>query len=176
MYRTLRNLHLSTVLFSLIFLLAYGISAVDFAHRKWLPHSSRTTEDKRKFAAGITDARILAREWKGELDSIENAPGLLKFLVIKPLGTSYEVTYSIATGDATVRTTTGSFFRTLAWLHKSHDAWAVVVGFVSLLLLTLGVTGLYLWFKNHSERWIGIALLLAGSVVTLGLIVSMRLD
>jgi hypothetical protein len=176
MYWTLRGLHLSVALFSLIFLLAYGISAVDFAHRKWLPHASHTTEEKRKFAAGITDARILAREWRGELDSIENTPGFLKFFVIKPLGTSYEVTYSITTGDATVQSTTGSFFRRLAWLHTSHEAWAVVVGFVSLLLLTLGVTGLYLWFKNHSERWIGIALLLAGSVVTLGLIVSMRLD
>lgn len=64
----------------------------------------------------------------------------------------------------------------LSLVHISHEIWAVVVAFVSLSLLTLGLTGLYLWFKNHSERWIGITLILAGSALTLGLIVSMRLD
>ena len=35
--------------------------------------------------------------------------------------------------------------------------------------------GMYLWFKNHSERWSGAALLLAGVAITMGLIISMRL-
>ena len=34
-YQKLRAIHLSTALFSLIFLLAFAIGAVEFAHRKW---------------------------------------------------------------------------------------------------------------------------------------------
>jgi hypothetical protein len=172
----MRKLHLSAALFSLIFLLAYGISAVELAPRKWFPHPTHTTEASRKFAPGITDARILAREWRGELDNIETPPGSLKFLVRTPLGTAYDVTYSIATGDATVKTTTVSFLTMLAFVHISHGIWAVVVALVSLSLLTLGLTGLYLWFKNHKERWIGVALILAGCGLTAGLIISMRLN
>jgi hypothetical protein len=43
-----------------------------------------------------------------------------------------------------------------------------------LALLTLGITGLYLWFRNHSSRRTGGVLLLTGVSIALGLIVSMR--
>jgi hypothetical protein len=61
MFQKLRSLHLSTALFSMLFLLAYAVSAVEFAHRKWLPRSEYSTSESRKLPAGITDARILAR-------------------------------------------------------------------------------------------------------------------
>lgn len=62
---------------------------------------------------------------------------------------------------------------TLAFIHVSHGIWALAAGLVSLALLTLGVTGLYLWFKNHSSRRVGAVLLLVGVTTALGLIVSM---
>jgi hypothetical protein len=43
-------------------------------------------------------------------------------------------------------------------------------------LLTLGVTGLYLWFKNRQERRIGTVLLLIGAGIPVALILSMRLS
>jgi hypothetical protein len=174
MYRFLRNLHLSTALFSLIFLLAYGISAVEFAHEKWIPHPDYRTIETLKLQPGITDARILARQWRGELTSIEAPPGSLKFRVISPLGTGHDVEYSIATGETKVETTTLSLMRTLLWIHISHGIWTAVVALVGIALLTLGLTGLYLWFKNHSERKIGAALLILGAGTAIGLIVSMR--
>ena len=174
MYQKLRSLHLSTALFSLIFLLAYALSAVEFAHRKWVSHPSHSTSESRKLAPGITDARMLAREWRGELTSIESPAGSLKFRVMTPLGGSHEVIYSIATGDATITTSTVSFATQLAFVHVAHGIWAVVAGLVSVALLTLGITGLYLWFKNHEERWIGAAALLTGLAIALGLIISMR--
>jgi len=36
------------------------------------------------------------------------------------------------------------------------------------------VTGVYLWFKNHKQLWIGWVLLGAGTGLALGLVVSMR--
>jgi hypothetical protein len=174
LYQNLRALHLSTALFSAVFLLAYAIGAVEFAHRKWFDHPEQSTEETRRLAPGITDARILAREWRGELESIEKSPGVLKFRVVASLGTTHAVTYSIATGDTTIKTTTISFLTTLAWIHRSHGIWAFVAAFVSLGLLTLGATGIYLWFRNRSERWIGAILMVFGAGITLGLIISMR--
>ena len=158
----------------LLFLLAYAVSAVDFAHRKWLPHPNRISVENSQGEPGITDARVLARQWRGELASVENVPGYLKFRVTTSLGRSRDVTYSIATGDMKVQTSTIGLFTTLAWMHIARGAWAYVAILFSLGLLTLGVTGIYLWFKNHNERWIGGAMLLAGAGVAIGLIVSMR--
>jgi hypothetical protein len=174
MYQKLRGLHLATALFSLVFLLAYGISAVEFAHRKWFAHPEESTVGTRRLAPGITDARVLAREWRGELEAIENSTGALKFRVTTPLGRAYEVNYSIVTGETTVKATTISFLTTLAWMHHSRGVWAFAAALVSLALLILGATGIYLWFHNHKERWIGGALVAAEVVVTVGLIISMR--
>ncbi len=174
MYQTLRNLHLSIALFSLMFLLAFGISAVDLAHRKWLPHPSKITVESRKLPPDITDARVLAREWRGELGEIETPPGMIKFRVTTSLGRSHDVAYSIATGDATIQTSTVGLFTTLAWIHISQGIWAFVAILMSLGLLTLGVTGVYLWFKNHNERRVGAALILLGAGTMLGLVISMR--
>lgn len=174
MYQKLRSLHLATAMFSVIFLLAYAISAVEFAHRKWFAHPERLQVEARRLTPGVTDARVLAREWRGELESIANSPGFLKFRVTTALGRSFEVTYSIVSGDATVKTTAVSFLTTSAWMHRSRGIWAWVAAIVSLGLLTLGGTGIYLWFQNHKERWIGGVLVVAEVGITVGLIVSMR--
>ena len=174
MYQKLRNIHLATSLFLLLFLVAWAISAVDFAHRKWLPHPHWISVENVKLEPGIADARVLARHWRGELAEVENSPGYLKFRVTTSLGRSRDVTYSIATGDAKVQTSTIGLFTTLAFMHIAQGVWAYVAIFFSIGLLTLGATGIYLWFKNHNERWISSALLLGGAGVAVGLIVSMR--
>jgi hypothetical protein len=174
MYQKLRAVHLGTALFSLVFLLAYGIGAVEFAHRKWVMPPEQSEVETRRLAPGITDARILAREWRGELAAIENSPGALKFRVTTSLGRTFEINYSIATGEAAVKITTIGFLRTLAWMHTSRGNWAFAAALVSLALLTLGATGIYLWFRNHAERWIGGALVVVEVMIALGLIVSMR--
>ena len=174
MYQKLRSLHLSIALFSLPFLLAFAISAVDFAHRKWLPHPNWTHQETLRLHPGITDARVLARQWRGELASVETPPGALNIRVMTSLGRSQEIAYSIATGDTRITTSTIGPFTTLAFMHISQGPWAYVTILLSLGLLTLGVTGIYLWFKNHRERWIGAALLLIGAAIPLALIISMR--
>ena len=174
MYQKMRSLHLAVALFSLAFLLAYGLSAVEFAHRKWWPRRETWTDESLKLPSGITDARVLASNWRGELTGVQPSPGLLRFQVSTPLGRAFDVTYSIATGDTKVRAMTVNFLVTLAFVHTSHGVWAFIAGLTSVGLLILGATGLYLWFKNHSERWIGGAILAAGLAVTIGLIVSMR--
>jgi hypothetical protein len=174
MYQKLRNIHLATALLFLPFLVAYAVSAVDFAHRKWLPHPHWISVENLKLDPGITDARVLARQWRGELADVENTPGYLKFRVNTNLGRSRDVTYSIATGDTKVQTSKIDLFTTLAFMHIAQGVWAYVAMVFSIGLLTLGATGIYLWFKNHNKRWIGGLLLLTGVWVAIGLIVSMR--
>jgi hypothetical protein len=59
-------------------------------------------------------------------------------------------------------------------MHRSRGIWAVVAALVSLGLLTLGGTGIYLWFQNHKERWIGGALVVVEVGIAVGLIIWMR--
>jgi hypothetical protein len=105
---------------------------------------------------------------------VGNSPGFLKFQVMTGLGNSRNVTYAIASGNTRV-ITNNSFLRTFAFIHASHGVWAVTAALVSLALLTLGVTGLYLWFRNRPSRVIGGALFLFGATTAIGLIVAMRL-
>jgi hypothetical protein len=174
MYQKLRALHLATGLFSLMFLLAFTIGAVEFAHRKWGGPGETSTVETRQFTPGITDARILARAWRGELSSIEPSADVLKFRVTTSLGKAFEVSYSSMTGEATVKTTIPSFLRTMTWIHVSRGIWAYASALVSLALITLGITGISLWVQNRKERWIGVALMIGEVGIALGLIISMR--
>jgi hypothetical protein len=174
MYQKLRAIHLVTALFSLVFLLAFAIGAVEFAHRKWVGRGETSKLETRQFTPGITDARILARAWRGELSSIEASPGALKFRVTTSRGKAFEVTYSSATGETKVKTTTPGFLRTMAWIHVSRGIWAYGSVLVSLALITLGATGIILWFQNRRERWIGAALIVGEVGIAFGLILSMR--
>jgi hypothetical protein len=45
---------------------------------------------------------------------------------------------------------------------------------VSVAFLLIGATGIYLWFKIHTERTIGIILLSVNLVVSLALLTVMR--
>ena len=90
------------------------------------------------------------------------------------LGGSHEVTYSIASGAATIGSNSTGLFTTLAFIHVAHGAWAFASMLFSLGLLTLGVTGIYLWFKQRRDRRTGVVLLLIGAGIPLALIVSMR--
>ncbi len=59
MYQKIRAIHLSTTLFALIFLLAFALSAVDFAHRKWFPHLTNTFTETRN----LTPASPTRESW-----------------------------------------------------------------------------------------------------------------
>jgi hypothetical protein len=101
--------------------------------------------------------------------------GLSALYLLRPHPQLPAVGYRSFTVDTKIQTSTIGLFTTLAWMHIAQGVWAYVAILFSLGLLTLGATGIYLWFKNHNERWIGAALLLAGAGIAVGLIVSMRL-
>jgi hypothetical protein len=182
---TLRTLHLAAALFCLPFLAMYAASGVQMAHRRWFPLHDRVSVERVMLSAGIGDARAVARllPARGELAGIRVSPVSLRFRIARP-GTVWEVDYSIATGETSVRTVRAGFVGMLNRIHQTQgmwhelaliDVWAGSLGVVSLGLLLLGASGLYLWFRNRAERVIGVVLLIAGSGLAAALIVSMRI-
>jgi hypothetical protein len=188
MHRTVRTVHLCTALMVLPFLLLYLASAVQLAHRSWFPLSQSTSRRTIALPAGLDDARVVARSlWerravRGELAGIQTATDSLQFRMVHP-GEVSRVEYSAATGVAMVETTRAGFMGFANRLHQLHGAWhdeaalnvwAAALGLLSLAMLTMGATGLFLWFQDRSLRRTGGILLVAGVVFALSLIISMR--
>ena len=179
MYRYLCNTHLFLGLFCCLFLLMYGVSSVQMAHNTWFSMRPRVAETDFTLTARSSDARVVARELidrfgvRGELGPARFVtPARMSFNLTRP-GTVYQVDYAPASGDTRVRDNHAGFIGMLNRLHHVnglwHDYWLVnvwgaFVSIVSAALIIIAITGIYLWFKIHQERLVGVVLL----VVSLG--------
>lgn len=190
MFTKLRAIHLCTAMFSLVFLVMYGVSAVQMGHTKWFTMKPAVTTRDLPVTPGLTNARDAARELmvrhhlRGELQSVDVRAAELRFRIVRP-GTVYEAAYTPASGMARVKTNTAGFMGMLNRIHHVNglwhewmllNVWGALVGLISMGLFLLGATGLYLWFKNRRERLIGVVLLAIGTMAPLGLLISMRLS
>ena len=190
MYRWLRNIHLVTGLFSVLFLLTYGLSSVQMAHRSWFSLQPRVTEVRIAVGTEVPNSpRALARALmesrglRGGLDEVEETADGYELRISHP-GTEYEVSYSRATGQARIRMIRANFMGLLNALHhvagfSRGDAlektWAAFVGLVSAGLIVLALTGIYLWFKLYRERRVGVVLLAVSLCYSLALAIYLRL-
>ena len=186
-YKFLRNTHLLLGLFSCLFLLMYGVSSVQMAHNTWFDLKPHVIESQATLASGLSSARDIGRQLmdqgavKGELQQIRKTAGGYSFRVVRP-GTVYDVDYA-QTGAVKIRTNVANFMGMLNRIHHVgglwHDytltnVWGVFVGMISVMLIVLSVTGIYLWFKIHTERVIGAVLLILSLAYSLTLIVLIR--
>jgi hypothetical protein len=183
MYLYLRNTHLFLGLFCCLFLLMYGASSVQMSHNAWFNNQLRVTEREIAVHGGNpreVAAELMAQGLRGELSAVFTTPAGASFRMVRP-GTVYEVRW--ADGTAKIRTNETNFMGMLNRIHHIgglwHESdlmnvWAFFVGVVSLALLILGGTGIYLWFKLHHERVIGTVLLALGLGYGLTLIVLIR--
>ncbi|MCU1276053.1 MAG: hypothetical protein JWO48_3484 [Bryobacterales bacterium] len=188
MYRLLRNTHLFLGIGAFLFVLMYGFSAVQMAHNTWFSMKPTVKEMRVSVAPDISDdPRAIARELRnagvrGELGDVQPTAAGYKFDVARP-GTHYQVEYTRATREAKIQVSTAGFMGMLNRIHHlrglGHDfglinAWGVSVVLVSMALIVLGGTGIYLWFKIHCERVIGVALLAINLGVCVTLLVLIR--
>jgi hypothetical protein len=183
MYRYLRNTHLLLGLFCCFFLLMYAVSSVQMSHNKWFDNKPRVTENE--IAVHGTNAREVAAElmtqgMRGELTAVAAKAAGASFRIVRP-GTIYEIAW--ANGTAKVRTNEANFMGMLNRIHHVggmwHDftltnLWGFFVGVVSVSLVILGITGIYMWFKIHQERAIGTVLLVLGLGYGLTLLALIR--
>jgi uncharacterized protein len=188
MYKWLRNTHLLIGLFSFLFLLMYGVSSVQMAHNTWFDLKPAVIESQTELATGLDNPRDIARQLmdrgqvKGELQQIRKSGPGYNFRVVRP-GTVQEVDYTAHTGAAKIRTSVAGLMGMLNRIHHVggvwHEytltnVWAVFVGIISTMLVILSLTGIYLWFKIHSERVIGVILLALSLGYSLTLLVLIR--
>lgn len=189
MYKTIRTIHLLLASFSLPFLIMYGVSAVQMSHSSWFQMKPAIAEHELSLPSGQTDARILAREimnqlpdTKGELSNVQSTDAGLTLRIVVP-GTVHEVRYDRTTGVARVKTSVAGTMGMLNRLHHwagfwhepaSMKAWAIAVAIVSLGLLVVGATGIYMWFTRRPERRIGIVLLAANLVFAITVLTLLR--
>jgi hypothetical protein len=185
MHKFLRNTHLVLGLASVLFVLTYAVSAVQMAHRiRIAPEISEEdlTLPPGLHARPLADALLQQRGYGGELGKPQPAPNGFRVTIGRP-GTLYTVSYNSTTGQTRVRRETRPFLGMLNRLHHQNgvrhedgrlNAWGWALALVSVALLLLVATGVYLWFKMHRERRAGAALLAANLVVSLSLLAALR--
>jgi len=189
MYRWLRNTHLCLGLTLALFLLVYGVSSVQMAHN-WFSARPRTSDSVLPLTdEALSGPRPAARElmqrhgMRGEVSQIKESADGFAFSIMRP-GTVYAISVKRAQPQASVRTSSANTIRMLNGIHHTAglwheywllDAWGMLVGLLSVGLVLLALTGIYLWFKIHSERVAGAILLIASLAYSLPLIIMMRL-
>ena len=181
MYSTLRTLHLLFGALSLPYLLMYGLSAVQMAHSKWFPMKPAVVERDVPIGRPYDDGRRLAQDLmlreglRGEIQEVTATQAGFNVRVVVP-GTVNEVRYDRGRGSAHIKTSVAGFMGMLNRLHHAaglwHEyvplrLWAAVVGIVSLAILGLGTTGLWMWWLRRQERMLGLVLLTANVVFTI---------
>lgn len=190
MYRSIRNLHLILGVFVSIPLIVYGVSAVQMAHPKWLPTSYSTARRSLELPPLVfNDARALSARLvesygvRGELEESEVTADQIHLTMFRP-GAVNEVNYTRHTGLTTIETRVNGIIAMMNRLHHlagvTHEGfgfnvWGWLLGLVSIALIVIGISGIYLWFKLHSERVVGVILLTASLGFSLTLIVLLRI-
>ncbi len=185
MHRLIRNSHLLLGLFSVLFLLMYAVSALQMAHG--IPVSSETHDASLTAPPGL-EPRPLAhwlmdhRGYDGELGEVKPTPNGSRFRITRA-GGNVLVTYDRAGGQTTVHETSLGFLGMLNRLHHFHGlrhetfagaAWGWELLLISVALIVMGLSGIYLWFKIYKERAAGTILLAANLVISLVLLWSLR--
>ncbi|MCP5112745.1 MAG: hypothetical protein GY953_18115, partial [bacterium] len=167
MYRWIRSTHLCLGLFALLFLTMYGISGVIISHHPWFNLRPAVTVTLLPVADAIgADGRAVARELMakhglaGQIRAVRTVGDKIQLRIAR-LGEVYDITYPVDGTEAQVRTSRVGYLAMFNRLHIAgglhHDytpfnLWGFLVGVISVGLILLGATGLYLWFKLHSER------------------------
>ncbi len=190
MYRWMRNAHLLVGLLSVPMLLMYGLSAIGMAHPTWFSAKPQVREQVVQInpAPAGSDGRALARDLmqqcglRGVLKAVQpTATGY--HLEFGRVGTSYAVDYDRISGEARIRTTTLTFMGMLNRLHHigtvrspslAVNALGALVLLVSVCVVWLAASGIYLWFQFHRERVIGSVLLALSLSYGLTLMILIR--
>jgi hypothetical protein len=185
-YRILRHTHLILGLLLFWIVMMYAVSAVQMAHR--IRIAPVVTESDVMATPGL-DARTLANELmetnglSGEMGDVTPIPGGYRF-ALNRAGGDTRISYDRGTGKTHLRASDTGFWGVLNRLHHFHglhnktgvrNLWGWTVLFASLAIFVLGSTGIFMWFKLHKERTIGLVLLSLNVVVSAVLLIALRM-
>lgn len=183
MYRLAKDLHLAVGLFLSAFLLLYGLSAFMMGHGFLFRWTYPKGVKQEMVVTGPTKpAEIIEtiraeHDMRGDLHQVKTSSLGLSFHVMRP-GSRFDVNYETASQTATIYSKRSGFWHTIGRLHHMggiyHDdarmnAWGWFIFAGSMLMMGVGFSGVYLWFKRHKDRRIG-GMFFIGSFVFAGLL------
>lgn len=166
----------------------YGVSAVQMAHTKWFAMQPTVTEIEMPMSPGCTDGRLLAhdvmasRSIRGEIASVKQTKGGFEVRVTVP-GTVHEIRYDGTSGRVRLKSSVAGFMGMLNRLHHAaglnHEylplrVWGIFCAVVSLAMLGLGATGIWMWWLRKQERKWGLVLLSANLAFAITVLVMLR--
>lgn len=180
MFRLMRNTHLALGVAFFFVAMLFALSSVVIIYRPWFPGGPERTNRAVTLAPGL-EGRAVALELmrshgaKGDLRDVKALEGEIRFSIWRP-GTHLNVKYSPASGVTTLDERRFNVYETLVQLHVNHgfwhdflpaNVWSLLSLAVSVGLLLLGASGIYLWYKHPQERTIGNWLLAVGFAIPL---------
>ena len=189
MFRLMRNVHLALGVAFFLVALLFAVSSLVFIYRPWFPSGQERSSVDLQLQSGA-DARTVGYELmrshglRGELRNVRSQDGQILFMIWRP-GTQVDVSYSPASGNTKVATRRFNVYETLVQLHTNHgfwhdffpaNLWALLSLLVSIGLLVLGASGIYLWYKHPQERKVGTVLLALGFIVPVVALVISRMQ
>ena len=187
MYRFIRNTHLILGLSASLIILVYAVSAVQMAHRFAI--KPQLSSEDLALSPGLA-ARSAAQQLmdqhgcRGDLGDVTSAEQQIRFSITRP-GTAYAVTYYPTDGRAHIERRELPFMGLLNRLHHLNgfehssaamNAWGWILAWISITLILLGATGVYMWFRIYTERRIGSILLAANLCVSIALLILLRIQ
>jgi hypothetical protein len=201
-YRWTRDLHLYVGLFISPFILIFSISLFLLNHawspapqpvvvagevgaKVTIPKGFANTEGREQ----IEIAKPILSELgiAGEIERIARLPDKKRWkIAVMTPGRQTAIYVDAETGQATVERTTTGLWDAMIYLHKSpgpHNValrgnwvftkiWKFLADSVTLLLLFISISGIYLWAVIKSERRVGLVLLGAGLASFVGVVCS----
>lgn len=188
MYKLLRNSHLLLGLFFSSFVLMFGASSLRFAHPEWISVEPTTTSTVSLQIETVSSPRSLARSvmeeqgLRGNFVNLKETDDGYSF-EIRRMGTTHLVRYFEKVNRVEIETLDRPFMSVLLGMHFTfgfgHEDWlydllGVFNLLVSLALLLLGATGIYLWSRLHKERLTGSVILVTSILSLGGLIIAIR--
>jgi hypothetical protein len=189
MYRWLRNIHLAVGVFTAIFLLVFGATAMQMAYRLPGPDTTEATTTIDVPAGFQANPRAFAwwlmerHGMRGDLTNL-NTTGAVIELSIMRTGALYRVEYDSRRNSARVTTFSRNTLAMLDRIHHArgiaHEYWAInawgwMLLTTSCALLVLAITGIVMWFKRHEDRVVGAMVTTIGLVWGVTLLALMRL-
>lgn len=201
-YLLTRDLHLYAGLFVSPFLLIFALSVFCLAHG-WLP--SRTNAPRSfsglQIPAGIEQSRgteqvaqlrplLDQMNVHGEINFVRQVPAEKRLIVpVSVPGRETEVSLHLPSGTAVITERANSFWNSVVYLHKMpgpHNValrgnwvytrvWRWFADATAYSTLFITISGFYLWTVVKAERRVGIALLAAGAVTFMGMVLALAL-
>jgi len=185
-YKFLRHLHLVLGLLLFWVIMMYAVSAVQMAHKIRIVPVVTESDVMAMPALGprpLADELMEKNGLSGEMGEVTPIPGGYRFAVNRAGGDT-KVSYERKTGKTHLRASDTGFWGVLNRLHHFHglhnqtgvrNLWGWTVLLASLALFVLGGTGIFMWFRLHKERTIGLVLLSANVVVSVVLLIALRM-